>query len=153
MDSRNHGLRLGAELMAPVQADPVACVHFEQLSANAEAEPFVHFDAFDRVPREVAATGEAVQWSASTDSERLRLRAAYVALVFQNCKSAARNLELGQMSHLVIEYDGASFIIEEIEGDYLIAVELNYSANISDALENIKPVLAKIANAISRDEY
>lgn len=99
------------------------------------------------------ASGEAVQWSASSDSELLRLRAAYVAVVFQNCKSAARNLELGRMTHLVIEYDGASFIIEEIESDYLIAVELSYSASIPKALENLKPVLTKIASAISPDEY
>ncbi len=99
------------------------------------------------------ASGEAVQWIASGDGEQLRLRAAYVAVVFQNCKTAARNLELGRLTHFVIEYDGASFIIEEIEGDYLIALELNYSANISEALENIKPVLAKIARTVSRDEY
>ena len=94
------------------------------------------------------ASGEAVQWSASGDDEQLRLRAAYVALVFQNCKTAARNLELGSLTHLAIEYDGASFIVEEIEGDYLIALELSYSASIPEALENIKPVLAKIARGI-----
>ena len=99
------------------------------------------------------ASGEAVQWIAAGDSEQLRLRAAYVAVVFQNCKTSARNLELGRLTHLAIEYDGASFIIEEIEGDYLIALELNYSTNISEALENVKPVLAKIARTVSRDEY
>ena len=99
------------------------------------------------------ASGEAVQWIGSGDGERLRLRAAYVALVFQHCKAAARNLELGRITHLAIEYDGASFIIEEIGGDYLIALELNYSANVPEALENIKPVLAKIARAVSMDEY
>jgi predicted regulator of Ras-like GTPase activity (Roadblock/LC7/MglB family) len=99
------------------------------------------------------ASGEAVQWISSGDGEQLRLRAAYVAVVFQNCKAAARNLELGRVTRLVIEYDGASFIIEEIEGDYLIALELNYSASISEALEKIKPVLAKIARTISSDGY
>ena len=99
------------------------------------------------------ASGEAVQWIASGDGEQLRLRAAYVALVFQNCKAAARNLELGRLTHLTIEYDGANFIIEEIGGDYLIALELNYSANIPEALENIKPVLTRIASAVLRDEY
>ena len=99
------------------------------------------------------ASGEAVQWSTAGDGEQLRLRAAYVAVVFQNCKAAARDLELGGMTRLVIEYDGASFIIEEIEGDYLVALELNYSANVTEALENIKPVLAKIARAVSMDQY
>jgi len=95
------------------------------------------------------ASGEAVQWQSNGDGEQLRLRAAYVAVVFQNCKTAARNLELGRMNRLVVEYDGASFIIEEIEGDYLVAIELNYSASISEALVLIQPVLAKLRQAIS----
>ena len=95
------------------------------------------------------ASGEAVQWQPDGDGERLRLRAAYVAVVFQNCKAAARNLDLGRMNRLVIEYDGASFIIEELEGDYLVAVELNYSASVSEALTLIQPVLEKLRQVIS----
>ena len=95
------------------------------------------------------ASGEAVQWQPHGDGERLRLRAAYVAVVFQNCKTAARNLELGRMNRLVIEYDGASFIIEELEEDYLVAIELNYSANVSEALTLIQPALEKLRQVIS----
>jgi predicted regulator of Ras-like GTPase activity (Roadblock/LC7/MglB family) len=95
------------------------------------------------------STGEAVQWQPDGDGERLRLRAAYVAVAFQNCKAAARNLELGRMNRLVIEYDGASFIIEELEGDYLVAIELNYSASISEALTLIQPSLDKLRQVIS----
>ena len=94
------------------------------------------------------ASGEAVQWQPDGDGERLRLRAAYVAVVFQNCNAAVRNLELGRMNRLVNEYDGASFIIEELEGDYLVAVELNYSANIPEALTLIQPALAKLRQAL-----
>lgn len=95
------------------------------------------------------ASGEAVQWQSGGDGEQLRLRAAYVAVLFQNCKTAARNLELGRMNRLVIEYDGASFIIEEIEGDYLVAIEVNYSASISEALVVVQPILAKLRQALS----
>jgi hypothetical protein len=95
------------------------------------------------------ASGEAVQWQPDGDGERLRLRAAYVAVLFQNCKTAARNLELGRTNRLVVEYDGASFIIEEVEADYLVAIELNYSASISEALVLIQPALAKLRKALS----
>lgn len=88
--------------------------------------------------------GEAVQWCAAGDEERLRLRAAYIAVVFQACRASSDRLKLGSVTHLIIEYDGAWFVVGEIERSYFILLELNSSANIGEAVYRIKPAITKL---------
>ena len=81
--------------------------------------------------------GEAVQWYASRDPDRLRLRAAYLAVVVQTCRSSCSKLKLGSISRTVLEYDGAWLITEEIDASYFIVLELGSSANIAKAMTQL----------------
>jgi predicted regulator of Ras-like GTPase activity (Roadblock/LC7/MglB family) len=95
------------------------------------------------------ADGEAVQWYSKAAGERLRLRAAYIAVMLQACQAAAQRLELGGLQHMVIEYDGAKFVIEEIERGYFIILELSQSANVGQALYHIKPAVEALRREIA----
>jgi predicted regulator of Ras-like GTPase activity (Roadblock/LC7/MglB family) len=95
------------------------------------------------------ADGEAVQWYAKDAGERLRLRAAYIAVMLQACQAASARLGLGRVGNLVVEYDGAKFVIEEIERDYFVMLELNRSANVGQALHRIKPVVAALRREVA----
>ena len=66
------------------------------------------------------SAGEAVQWhnADESQSERLRLRSAYVAVVLQNSRALAARTLMGEGSRWVMQYDGASFIAQMIERDY-----------------------------------
>lgn len=88
--------------------------------------------------------GEAVQWCSGDDGERLRLRAAYIAVIFQACRASSERMNLGPIGHLIIEYDGAWFVVGEVERSYFILLELNSWANIGEAVYRVKPVIAKL---------
>ena len=92
------------------------------------------------------SAGEAVQWHAVDEShaERLRLRSAYVAVVLQNSRALAARNAAGEAAHLVLQYDGASFIAQAVEQDYFIVVELYSSANIGQALHRLQPMIARL---------
>lgn len=95
------------------------------------------------------ADGEAVQWHARTDSERLRLRAAYIAVAMQSARASAERLKIGEIGYVVMEYDGASFVLHELDRSYFLALELESAANIGQALHRIQPAVAHLRRAIA----
>ena len=93
------------------------------------------------------ADGEAVQWY-SRDSERLRLRAAYIAVVLKSYRASAVAAKLKRLNYLILAYDRASFIAQEIDDDCLLLLELQPGANVSEALFRIKPAIEKLRSEI-----
>jgi predicted regulator of Ras-like GTPase activity (Roadblock/LC7/MglB family) len=93
--------------------------------------------------------GEAVQWYARADSDLLRLRAAYIAVTLQTCRLSVGRLGLGAISHLVIEYEGAWYIIQELTRDYFFVLQLTPSANLAQAIERIQPVVDSLKREIA----
>lgn len=93
--------------------------------------------------------GEAVQWYAKDNGDRLRLRAAYIAVAVQACRAISTGLKLGAMRHLTIEYERARLLIQEIESDYFIVIELNTSANLGQAFYRIQPTLERIRRLLA----
>ena len=92
----------------------------------------------------LAADGEAVQWHTTTDGEQLRLRGAYVAVAVQSSRESAVRKKLGDVKGLVLEYEGSSFVAQEIDNDCFVAIELAASANIGEALFRLGPAVAKL---------
>jgi predicted regulator of Ras-like GTPase activity (Roadblock/LC7/MglB family) len=90
------------------------------------------------------ADGEAVQWFSKSNSEQLKLRAAYVALTTQSCREITRNLSLASKDATLIVYQGASFLVNDIESGYMVILEMNSSANIGKALYKIKSTTVKL---------
>jgi len=91
--------------------------------------------------------GEAVQWYARGDSERLKLRAAYLAVLVQTCRSSCSKLNLGTISQIVLEYEGAWLLTEQIDAGYFMVLELASSANLAKALSRLS-----LATAFLRQE-
>lgn len=92
--------------------------------------------------------GEAVQWYAETDEERLRLRAAYVVMVLDSCHAIAARTNLGQVGCTILQYDGANFIGQEIDSDYFLVLELDSSANVGQAVFRLQPALDNLRRAL-----
>jgi predicted regulator of Ras-like GTPase activity (Roadblock/LC7/MglB family) len=90
------------------------------------------------------ADGEAVQWCDATDNERLRLRGAYVAVVLRSCVAAAARANLAGLSCLVVEYEGSSFVAQEIDRDCFVLLELGASANIGEAMFRLKRTIEEL---------
>lgn len=80
------------------------------------------------------ADGEAVQWYSRTDGELLRLRSAYLVNILPSCKAATSRMNLGELDHLVVSYDGASFVIQELSRGYYLLLEMNALANVANAV-------------------
>jgi predicted regulator of Ras-like GTPase activity (Roadblock/LC7/MglB family) len=95
------------------------------------------------------ADGEAVQWYAINDADRMRLRAAYIAVAMQAARASAARLNLSDIGYVVLEYDGASFILQELDRNYFLALELELSANIGQAIYRIRPAVANLRRAIA----
>jgi predicted regulator of Ras-like GTPase activity (Roadblock/LC7/MglB family) len=95
------------------------------------------------------ADGEAVQWFAKSDAERLKLRAAYTAVMVQSCRAAARSLKLGRMNYLMIDYDGARLLAQEIESGYFIVLELDASSTVGQALYRLEPAVARLRREVA----
>jgi len=93
--------------------------------------------------------GETVQAWARDSADLLQLRAVYAAVVFQACRVTASSLQLGNVFYLVIEYEGARLVIEELERDCLIVLELGTSANLGQALHRIQPIVASLRREIA----
>lgn len=93
--------------------------------------------------------GEAVQWYATGDCDLLRLRAAYLTAPLQFCRKSAERLGLGQIAHLVVEYQGAWLVIQEVEGGYFFVLQLASRANLAQALGSIEPIVAAIRDEIA----
>jgi predicted regulator of Ras-like GTPase activity (Roadblock/LC7/MglB family) len=77
--------------------------------------------------------GEAVQWCARGDADRLKLRAAYLAVLVQASRSCCARLNLGDISQIMLEYEGAWLIAEAIDASYFIMLELAHWANLAKA--------------------
>jgi predicted regulator of Ras-like GTPase activity (Roadblock/LC7/MglB family) len=88
--------------------------------------------------------GEAVAWYARGDGERLRLRAAYAAVVLQAARKLADQTKAGATRRLVLAYDQARLIIEELESGYFLVLELNDDAIIGKAIHLSKPTVEKL---------
>lgn len=96
----------------------------------------------------LAADGEAIQWHAAAEAERLRLRGVYVALAVQSYRESPICKKLGAVRSLVLEYEGSSFVAEEIDKDCFVAIELAASANIGEALFRLGPAVIKLRSEI-----
>jgi predicted regulator of Ras-like GTPase activity (Roadblock/LC7/MglB family) len=96
------------------------------------------------------SAGEAVQWQAVDESraERLRLRSAYVAVVLQNSQRLAARTDAGEAAHLVLQYDGASFIAQAVERDYYVVVELYPWANVGQAIYRLQTSVEGLRRAL-----
>lgn len=92
----------------------------------------------------IEADGEAVQWFARGDDELLRLRAAYVALAAQACRDLIKSLGFANEGAMVLRYEGASFVVAELESNYLLILALDARANIGQALAKIQAAAARL---------
>jgi predicted regulator of Ras-like GTPase activity (Roadblock/LC7/MglB family) len=92
----------------------------------------------------VAVDGEAIQWGSSQQSDRLRLRSAYLAVVMQAFRGAAARAGLGRPEHLVVNYDGATLIAQEIGDDCSVVLELKANVSVGITLHQMDPVTARI---------
>ena len=96
------------------------------------------------------SAGEAVQWYAVDErmAERLRLRSAYVAVMLQNSRALAARTDAGEVAHLVLQYDGVSFIAQAIERDYFIVLELYAWANVGQAIYRLQTAIEGLRRAL-----
>ena len=85
--------------------------------------------------------GEAVEWYAPDNGDRLRLRAAYVAVVLEASRTLAKHLDIGTPRQILLAYDGAKFIVEELGSGYFLALEVNVSANVALARYRMQAVV------------
>jgi predicted regulator of Ras-like GTPase activity (Roadblock/LC7/MglB family) len=90
------------------------------------------------------ADGEAVIWYTPGSSERLRLRAAYIAVAVQSCRLSSARLGIGPVTEMIIQYDGAQLVVKELEEGYFFVLELNSSANLGQALKRVQPAVASL---------
>ena len=95
------------------------------------------------------ADGEAVQWYTETQVERLRLRGAYIAMVLRGASRATAHANLGDTGCTILQYDGASFLGQQVERDYFLVLELDSSANMGQAIHRIQPVVASIRRELT----
>jgi predicted regulator of Ras-like GTPase activity (Roadblock/LC7/MglB family) len=95
------------------------------------------------------ADGEAVQWHADAEVERLRLRAAYIALVLKGCRASTSLAKLGDTGCVILQYDGANFLGQQVERDYFLVLELDASANLGQAIHRIRPAAAIIRRELA----
>ena len=97
----------------------------------------------------VAHDGEGVHWCVSNNSERLRLRGAYVAFVMQTFRAAVSRAGLGHLRHLVVEHDGASLIAHEIDNDCSVVLELKPGETVGRAVYQLRTAAAKLRDEIT----
>ena len=97
----------------------------------------------------VAVDGEAIGWSASEESERLRLRSAYVAVVMQAFRAASGRAGLGHLKRLVVEYQGATLIAQEIDLDCSVILELKFGAGVSRAIYRMQNAVVRLREEIA----
>jgi hypothetical protein len=69
--------------------------------------------------------------------------------VLKGCRASADRLMIEGIGTLVLEYDGASFIVQELSPGYFILLELDSSANIGQAIYRIQPVIAHLRREIA----
>ena len=94
------------------------------------------------------ADGEAVQWYSRADGERLKLRGAYLVNLLPSCRAATSRLHLGAPGHLIVNYDGASFVIQELSLDYYLLIEMDPLAGVASAVHRLKQALPEARRAL-----
>lgn len=92
--------------------------------------------------------GEAVQWHPEDEGQRLCLRAAYLAVPVESCRRSVKKLNLGKINHLFFIYEGARFVIKEVDEAYFLLLELGPAANMGQALEKIEKTAAILRQEI-----
>ena len=92
----------------------------------------------------LAADGEAVQWHANSDEARLRLRAAYAGVILDACRNLARNSNTGELHNLVVQFQGATLVVQWVGDGYFVVLELDPHSNIAEAVHKLKPVAEKL---------
>ena len=92
----------------------------------------------------IESDGEAVQWYSRTDGERLRLRSAYLASVLKCCQAAMESMNLGGLGHVVLNYDGASLVIQELSPGYYLVLEMSPFTNVAEGVHNLKRALPEL---------
>jgi predicted regulator of Ras-like GTPase activity (Roadblock/LC7/MglB family) len=97
----------------------------------------------------LASDGEPVQWYSDRDAERLQLRGAYITVVVKGCRAAIEPLTVGIVGQMVIGYEGANFIVEELDKGYFLALELDLSANIGQAIYRLQPAVRRLRREIA----
>jgi predicted regulator of Ras-like GTPase activity (Roadblock/LC7/MglB family) len=95
------------------------------------------------------ADGEAVQWYTIDDADRLRLRSAYVAVVLKSSRAPSSRAALGDLRSLLLQYDSSCLVVREIESDCFVVLELGPSANISEALFRLDPIIRELRGEIA----
>jgi predicted regulator of Ras-like GTPase activity (Roadblock/LC7/MglB family) len=97
----------------------------------------------------LAGDGEAVQWHATMNGERLRLRGAYVALAVQSFRDSRAIRQFGALKGLVLEYDGSNFVAEDIDNDCFVVLEMDTSSNIGEAMFRLSPAAIKLRRELA----
>jgi predicted regulator of Ras-like GTPase activity (Roadblock/LC7/MglB family) len=97
----------------------------------------------------VESDGEAVQWFTEGDAEQLRLRAAYVVIAALSCRESIEHLGARKQEPILIEYDGASFLVEDLDKSYFLILELNPEANIAQATKKFLPIVEQLRRDIA----
>jgi predicted regulator of Ras-like GTPase activity (Roadblock/LC7/MglB family) len=92
--------------------------------------------------------GEAVQWYPEENGNQLCLRGAYTSVVVQSCRRSVEKLGAGNIKHLLLDYEGVRFLIEEVDEAYFVLLELSPSANLGQALDRIQMTVAKVREEI-----
>lgn len=94
----------------------------------------------------VAGDGEAIQWCATSEVERLRLRGAYVAVVMHTFQTAASRANLGRLKHFVVNYDGASLVAYEIDDDCCVVLELKPREILGKVIYQLRAAAKKLSD-------
>jgi predicted regulator of Ras-like GTPase activity (Roadblock/LC7/MglB family) len=96
----------------------------------------------------VAGDGEAIQWCATSEVERLRLRGAYIAVVMHTFRTAASRASLGTLKHFVVNYDGASLVAYEIDDDCCVVLELRPREVLGRVIYQLREAAKKLRDEI-----
>ena len=88
--------------------------------------------------------GEAVLWYASGDDELLRLKAAYMSMPVVAFRSSASLLGLGHVNRMILKYDPAWFIVEELDSGYFLMLELDSTGNLAQAINRVRPAVISL---------
>ena len=88
-------------------------------------------------------------WHTRGDSNELRLRAAYVAVLVKTSRSITTRLGHGSATSLLVEYENSQFLIEDLVRGYFLALELDKAANLGQALKHIRPVVDVLCQEIA----
>jgi predicted regulator of Ras-like GTPase activity (Roadblock/LC7/MglB family) len=97
----------------------------------------------------VESDGEAVQWFTEGDAEQMRLRVAYVVIAALSCKESIDHIGARKQEPILIEYDGASFLVEDLDKSYFLILELTPEANIAQATKRFLPIAEQLRRDIA----